>query len=197
MVDGRTGTLDGTDKKVTMPQTRINDEGRITSMTDHRLTFSPRDTSRPFEYDPARVRPIRNGKGGVIWTKPRGGIWLSVDGGWERWCRSEMPHWLSCGSFEVSLSADSRIYAIRSMEDLAALPKRDVPDWQEFGFGSHRCAYIDFERMLDDYDGVFADMSHGDPELRYALYGWDCDSVLLFSADVIEHIDMPTDTDET
>lgn len=153
----------------------------VSSMSGHRLTFSPR--SMPFEYDPSRVAPVANRRR-FLRTKPFGGIWLSVDGGWEAWCQSEMPEWVSNGTCEVKLAPDARIYEVHSMADLEPLPK--MPDSDEGWYGTGTCpyTYIDFEAMSEEYDGIFLDMSHG-PELYFALYGWDCDSVLLFSPKAI------------
>lgn len=163
---------------------RITATAGVTSMREHRLTFSPR-TDGPFEYDPSQVLPIANPTAMAFATKPFGGIWLSVDGGWERWCRNEMPHWLSNGTCEVTLVPGARIYEVRSMEDLERLPQRDAPEGMWLGSGMCPCAHIDFERMAKDYDGMFLNLSHGDPDFYFALYGWDCDSVLVFSADAI------------
>lgn len=44
---------------------------------------------------------------------------------------------------------------------------------------------IDFEAVATIYDGILASLSTGGEGLRDVLYGWDCDSLPLFSADII------------
>lgn len=171
------------------------------SMSSRTLTFTLRhavddsngDGLTP-AIDPSLFRPVRNWGGSVCGTKPTGGLWLSVDGGWERWCEREMPHWLTDDRHEVVLSKDARIYEIRSLAELDALPlwDGDADDDEEedplsWGAGMP-IRRIDFERMAETYDGVCLHLSDGEEGLYYALYGWDCDSVLLFTTDVIEKV---------
>ena len=156
------------------PETVVRSTG---AMRGRRLTFSPRYSG--FAYDASKVTPARNGWMGI--SKPYGGFWLSVDGAWERWCEAEEPGWLSYGTYEAEIHADARIYTIASMTDIDLLPKRVMTDREWSGLG----VPIDFEAMSEVYDGVFVNLSTGDSDLSRAMYAWDCDSVLLFSADVI------------
>ena len=46
----------------------------------------------------------------------------------------------------------------------------------------------DFEKMLaDGWDAIEFRLSE-DSELYWALYGWDCDSILVMNPDVVEEI---------
>ena len=156
----------------------------IGTLRGRRLTFSPRYDG--FSYVANQVSKVHNGWAGM--TKPYGGFWLSVDGSWERWCEVEEPSWISHGTYEVKVADDARIYAISSMADLEPLPKRKLAASGTDGLGpgfSLMGMPIDFEAMSESYDGVLVDFGNGDAELWRAMYGWDCDSVLLFSADAI------------
>lgn len=161
---------------------RVSDS--VGTLRGRRLTFSPRYDG--FVYDASRFTEVHNGWAGM--TKPHGGFWLSVDGSWERWCETEEPGWISHGTYEVEVADDARVYSIASMSDISPLPKRETvtPECDKLWSGVSRMgAPIDFKAMSEIYDGVSVDFSNGDSELWRAMYGWDCDSVLLFSADVI------------
>lgn len=154
----------------------------VGSLRGRHLTFSPRYDG--FSYSERMFYPIRNRD--VFMTKPSGGFWLSVDGGWERWCECEEPDWASHGRYEVEVADDAKVYVISSIDDIDALPQREgpseVPDLFGFLLPESR---IDFERVAEIYDGIFVNISEGGRDVWNAMYGWDCDSVLLFSPDVL------------
>lgn len=163
--------------------------GHVTSdMRDRTLTFSPRRGASGF--DPACINPVRNDELGGV--KPRGGGWLSVDGGWERWCLSEEPEWLFGGTSEVRLAEGTRILRIDSLQDVSGLPKMPRV------MGCMNVVRLDFEALSKDYDGVFVNV-HGDEsgELYEAFYTWDCPSLVLFDPACVEHVGELRETDVT
>jgi len=44
---------------------------------------------------------------------------------------------------------------------------------------------LDFEKLAGIYDAIDVSISN-DPELHFALYGWDCDSILIMNPDIIQ-----------
>ena len=44
---------------------------------------------------------------------------------------------------------------------------------------------LDFEELKKEYDAIEVIISDG---LYYALYGWDCDSILILNKDIVEEL---------
>lgn len=138
-------------------------------------------------WNPQIFRQIRNRE---YFTKPEGGLWASpIDAkyGWKDWnqdeqfeeCREE-------NSFRFRLSENANVLSIRSADDLIKiLPK----DYDYHGFGQDfRMVYLDFEEMLrNGIDAVYVEIS-SDNRLYWALYGWDCDSIVVMNPAVVEVI---------
>lgn len=145
-----------------------------------RLTFTP--SSDDFEFDTNKVLPIKN----ISFIKPSGGFWLSVDGMWEKWCDSWMPEWIGNKSFDVELQDDANILVIDSAKDVADLPR--IKDTSDFLAPFVENLDIDFEALSGDYDGMCVLVNHpvDRTALHRALYGWDCDSILVFNAEAIK-----------
>lgn len=122
---------------------------------------------------------IRNRK---YFAKPFGGLWASnVNSkfGWKDWCKVE--EFRDCdkeNSFSFTLSDNAKILRIKSIRDIENLPIVDRKS-------SWIC--LDFEQLSKDYDVIEANISNSD-ELYFALYGWDCDSILVMNPDVIQEI---------
>jgi len=134
-------------------------------------------------YDPALLRPIRNRR--IPFVKPLGGLWTSPvdsDWGWVDWCKAE-EYGLShlCRHFDVRFKG--KLLTVDSEADLDLLPWRDV------------CPGInqqvpDFEAIVaEGYQGMHLTVD-GQHATRTTwprtLYGWDCESVLIFDPDSIE-----------
>ena len=141
------------------------------------------------EFRPELFREIKNR---YEFVKPSGGLWASaVDApyGWKQWCMDQdfYVHRLQ-DNFTFELSENSKILHIRSVEDLESLPKQENvvinPPWVS----------LDFEKLLaDGWDAVELHLSEENLDtlgwfdgLYYALYGWDCDSILIMNPDVVE-----------
>ena len=129
--------------------------------------------------------PIRNEN----WIKPHGGLWASaIDApyGWKDW--NGTYNYQLCdetNSFKFKLKPSARILIIDSIDVLKRLHKlqytvttliRDV-------------YFLNFERLLEDgYDAIDFQLSK-DPKLYWAMYGWDCDSILVMNKDVLILVD--------
>lgn len=133
-------------------------------------------------YDPQRVQPIRN----VRWVKPHGGLWTSpVDStwGWRDWCRSEMPGWVEKPHCLLHFSGS--VHVINSLSDLMRLP------WLEDTFGGHP----DFELLAQQCDALHLTVA-GQECTRFStprhLYGWDCETVLVFNPHSLTQVEPAT-----
>lgn len=115
-------------------------------------------------------------------TKPFGGLWASpVDAkyGWKDWCEDSRFNVNRLKkSFTFTLAPEAKVLYIRSTDDFENLPKQgvNVPSmWTA----------LDFELLRQQgYDAVeLVDIEA--PGLYWALYGWDCDSILIMNPGII------------
>jgi len=131
-------------------------------------------------YDPDIFQPITDDEGR---TKPRGGLWTSpVDSkwGWKDWAESE-----SWGDLLSHFVIDyvGKTFVVDSVEDASRLPWTERESWR----GS-----ISFETLVGmGYDAIHL-TENGEKETRFpdefSLYGWDCETVLIFNPDSIVNV---------
>jgi hypothetical protein len=135
------------------------------------------------------IEPVANNN---LFTKPdKGGMWLSVNNAWENWCLNNEETWIEDKKrYEIKLKENSNILKIESVSDLEKLPKcknnikeYDVTQW----------TLLDFEELSKNYDGVQVMVNNDktpnktyENSLYQRLYGWDCDSLLLFNKEAIK-----------
>lgn len=125
-------------------------------------------------FDKSKVKPVGNM---IIGQKPSGCFWASSEDakfGWKEW--NECEQFVSCDEdncLRFILSKDSRVALINSVSDLEFLPKIN---------GSS--VRLDFEEIAKIYDAMEVNISN-DKNLYFSLYGWDCDSICIFNADII------------
>lgn len=79
-------------------------------------------------------------------------------------------------SFKFQLDEKAKVLRIKSVNDLEELPKA------QDGFG--HIVILDFEKLAEQYDAIEVTIGY-DRDLYYALYGWDCDSILIMNPDVV------------
>lgn len=121
------------------------------------------------------------------WVKPRGGLWTSPVGsdyGWEKWCRSEGFRIESLNEcFFLKFKSNSKIAIIDSLDDLLKLPRFNR------GEGFYGRVYLDFEIISNKFDAIWLTVK-GQSETRFSspmnLYGWDCESILVFNPESIQ-----------
>lgn len=72
------------------------------------------------------------------------------------------------------MSPDAKVLYINSVDDLINLPKLEnkYTDW----------TILDFEKIAEEYDAIEVNI---DSSLYYALYTWDCDSILIMNPNII------------
>jgi len=109
--------------------------------------------------------------------------------GWRDWIsengyRSDV--YTDKNSFKFKLKDDALILTITNHEQLISLPVNREVEKRMPGLSGWNY-YIDFERLAKNYDAIEVLISE-DHELYWKLYGWDCDSILIFNKDVIEVI---------
>lgn len=145
-------------------------------------------------YEETRVAPISNRP---CFTKPYGGLWASpikMDGSaWKEWCEQEDFHLHDLNVyFDFVLHDDARVLQIHTIDQLTEIAKNysvttstikpDIFPFDIFPFDS--CT-LDFEAIAKEYDAIDFRISN-DQRLYWALYGWDCDSILVLSPKAIK-----------
>lgn len=147
------------------------------------------------EFQKEKFKPIKNE---FHFPKPKGGLWASnicSNFGWKDWCEDEgflsgkehEDYWSS--SFCFTFKEDANVYHIWRKDDIKNLPLLEKAE-----FSYYDKYYIDFEdclaRGIDAIElHLYADNGkHSHVELYWALYGWDCNSVIVLNPDCIEVI---------
>lgn len=129
--------------------------------------------------------PIKNKE---YLTKPYGGLWASPihsDLPWKKWCKENefIPNWQPGDErktyfdkwFTFKVSYDANILYIRNTLDIKKdyILKKDL--------GSIR---LDFEKIMSvGYDAIDVTMNY---YTYYALYGWDCDTLLIMNPEIVK-----------
>ena len=119
--------------------------------------------------------------------KPYGGLWASdinAKFGWKNW--NEISQFRKCDekkSFKFKLKSNTRLLSINTMEELERVPlDPTVPVEVKTIFYA-----LDFENIKENYDAIEVNISN-DKSLYWALYGWDCDTLLVLNKKCIELI---------
>lgn len=129
-------------------------------------------------FNPERFDEIKNN----MPTKPTGGLWASpIDAnfGWREW--NAESHFMTCNkenSFVFTLSEKAKVERMYMLSDVDSLPQRDL------GYSTNMVA-INFEACVNQgIDAIeLCTLGNG---LYWALYGWDCESIIVLNKDVIE-----------
>lgn len=131
-------------------------------------------------FDARLFNEIKNRELGYV--KPFGGLWASninAEYGWKNWCEEQRFRECSIDNcFKFKLKEKAKVLTIDNAKTLKELPTIDTP--YELGWVS-----LDFERLKEEYDAIEVLISNDD-QLYWDLYGWDCDSILIFNKDCIE-----------
>ena len=130
-------------------------------------------------FEPEKFEPIKNEE---FFPKARGGFWASdinAKCGWRAWCESENFNLKSFEKyFTFTIAENANIVLIDSIEKLKQLPRVETELFTNRFF-------IDFEKALEQgIDGIEISITKC-PELYWALYGWDCDSIFIMNKAVI------------
>lgn len=138
-------------------------------------------------FDPVMFKEIRNRE---YFNKPSGGLWASdvkASFGWRDWCQEEdLIDWLGTSYFLFTLRDDANVIHIRSLDDVGKLERNG-----HFGDMYNVMVFPDFEWLLKSgVDAVELHLSDCQ-DLHTALYGWDCDSILILNKDIVVPYDEP------
>lgn len=138
------------------------------------------------KFDKDLFEPIKNS-----FVKPTGGFWASpinANFGWKDWCDEEQ--FRACNeenSFTFTLKPTANVYEIHNIEDLFKLPRYDYLNKEyNYYYDIFPDRYdIDFEKCIEmGIDAI--ELCNIKRTLYYALYGWDCESILILNKDIIE-----------
>lgn len=116
-------------------------------------------------------------------TKPRG-LWLSVDGDWERWCNDEgMGHWAEGQTTEFMLTQPDRVLTLVTVDDLLEFTTRMV------GPGTLDHYRLPWDKLTEHWAGIMI------APYQWALrldrrttwyYTWDCASACIWDLSVLQ-----------
>lgn len=135
------------------------------------------------EFDISKFKPIANQQPARV--KPIGGLYASPKDssvGWKDWCEYEdyKVNRLKT-SFEFVLKDGSKVLEIRRKEELERLSEKYM--LQKLYYGPF-C--LNFEEIAKDYDAIHIDGA--EIFLYNALYGWDCDTLLVLNPECVEGV---------
>lgn len=86
--------------------------------------------------------------------------------------------------FEFMSANDANILELTTPDDLKSIPVKEQPIPIVLDD-----IFPDFENMLKNgIDAIQLNLSDGNYELYFPLYGWDCDSILIMNPDVIQSL---------
>ena len=157
------------------------------------------------KFDPTIGFPIKNrsfrDKDGWfdLITKPRGGLWAScIDAtyGWKQWNEDE--RFMDCdpsNAFKFVIKEGFTVKFLRSIDDIKELPLLNDQTLSIKHILSTYC--IDFEKCLECgidalelqwYGEEYEAFNKSDDNMHHALYGWDCDSIIILNSEAVEQI---------
>lgn len=135
------------------------------------------------------ISPVKNVP---YWNKPEGGLWTSPtesDYTWRRWCIDER---YSLESLKWNFMLDVNVSNILMIDSVEDLYHKVVEKGFMLQLNRDLLVFtLDFEALSAKYDGIWL-TTKGEHETRfsepYSLYGWDCESVLLFNENPIVEV---------
>ena len=135
------------------------------------------------EFDKDLFLPIRND---FPFSKPKGGLWASnvaAQFGWKELCDDmQIKECNKENCFVFAIKESAEILSINTSNDLNQLPHCENTDV----FGSFPWISLDFEKLAEKYDAIELNISADYQGLYFALYGWDCDCILIMNPDIVQ-----------
>lgn len=123
------------------------------------------------------------------WNKPEGGLWASpveAKFGWKQW--NESSRFQKCSddcAFRFHLNQNAIVIHIKSIDDLKVLAQKG------HAYKTNGRFFFEFKKMMKrGVDAIELHLSDDQPctfedSLYWALYGWDCDSIIVLNPAVI------------
>ena len=130
-------------------------------------------------FDPNKFKPIEN----TFTNKPIGGLWASdvnAKYGWKEWNKSsglrkcsEEPY------FKLTLDKKAKVLNVHKYKDVKFAVKE---------FLVNQIMILDFKKIMKrGYDAMEVFISDSE-SLYWNLYGYDCDSIIIFNKDIIQEV---------
>lgn len=112
---------------------------------------------------------------------------IKADQPWEKWCiDNDFRIDKLDKNFKFTLDDSANIVEWTAKADLKQVPTQDLSGYLPEYLFDTMGVVPDFEKMVEDgVDAIKLNLSKGDYELYYELYGWDCDSILIMNPDII------------
>ena len=135
-------------------------------------------------FDPSLFENVKNENN---WVKPLGGFWLSPINSsyftWEDFCKGENFKVETLSEYaDFKIKKDARVLILNTIESIKNQPEKYYNNNQ--GFTSF--VRFNYESIAKDYDAIFYDEISFD--IRMAMYGWDCTTLLVMNPDILEEI---------
>ena len=122
-------------------------------------------------------------------NKPTGGLWGSpVDSNWtwKDWCEGERYHLERLKkSFRFTLANGSKVFHIRTANDIEKLPIAKYPESDFISIGW----YYDWNKIISKYDAVELHISNDYALFHDLFYCWDVDSIVVLNPDIIREVE--------
>ena len=141
-------------------------------------------------FEPTRIQ-IQNNH----WrNKPMGGFWGTPEdspNNWKSWCLSKKIRTRSLNHyFRFRLFENAKVFFVNSEEKEQMLPLQVIDEATYLkGIREYqpKLGHIyDFEALKKNgYDAVEISITEC-PKLFWSMYGWDCDSIVVLNADVVD-----------
>jgi len=124
---------------------------------------------------------------GIYKLKPCG-LWYSINNEWLKWCKSEMPSWITKFKFELNINT-SNILIISNISELQSFCSEYKYKLNPF----KSLDYIEWARVSKNYDGIEIrnyDNLKYDRNLDYKnvwVYGWDISSGCIWNLQALKN----------
>ena len=128
-------------------------------------------------------------QGGPRAFKPNG-LWYSIDGEWEDWCRDNMDHWIKKHNIELVID-ESRMLILKTLPQV----DRFRESFESVSDYSHLIKEVDWEKVRQVYAGIEIQNYHklkgwGFNPMFDSMwfYGWDVSSGCIWDLSIIKKV---------
>ena len=128
-------------------------------------------------------------KSNIVTNKPVGGLWgspVDSDWTWKDWCEGERFHLEKLNSsFKFTLANGSKVFHIRTNDDVLKLPIERYPEDDLWITGWT----YDWIKISKKYDAVELHISDNYSVFHECFYSWDVDSIVVLNPDVVREVE--------
>jgi len=126
-------------------------------------------------------------QGGPRAFKPNG-LWYSIDGEWEDWCRDNMNHWIKKYNIELTID-ESKILILKTIHQV----DRFREEFESVSDYSDLIKEVDWEKVKQWYPGIEIQNYHKIKEWGFNpmfdcmwFYGWDVSSGCIWDLSIVK-----------